>query len=73
MPAITFSRRHYRFAFRVLLFFVVSGLLLVFVLRKGEVVNSVNIEAQAAWLKDSLANLPIYSEDTRDFWQVITS
>ncbi len=71
MPAITFSRRHYRFAFRVALFFVASGLVLVFVLRKGDVVNRVNIEAPAAWIKDSLANLPIYQEDSRDFWQVI--
>ena len=71
MPAITFSRRHYRFAARVALFFVASGLVLVFVLRKGDVVNRVNIEAPAAWIKDSLANLPIYQEDSRDFWQVI--
>lgn len=71
MPAITFSRRHYRLAFRVLLFCVASGLLLVFVLSKGDVVNKVDIESKASWLKDSLANLPIYQEDTRDFWQVI--
>lgn len=71
MPAITFSRRHYRLAIRVLLFCVASGLLLVFVLSKGDVVNKVDIGGKAAWLKDSLANLPIYQEDTRDFWQVI--
>lgn len=70
MATIRFSRRHYRFIFRVLLFFVASGLLLAFIVRKEDVVNSVNIEAQAAWFKDSLANLPIYAEDKRNFWQV---
>ncbi len=48
-----------------------SGLVLVFVLSKGgDVVNKVDIEGKAAWLKDSIANLPIYQEDTREFWQV---
>ena len=71
MPAITFSRRHYRLAVRILLFCVASGLVLVFVLSKGgDVVNKVDIEGKAAWLKDSIANLPIYQEDTREFWQV---
>ncbi|XP_046647991.1 putative polypeptide N-acetylgalactosaminyltransferase 10 [Daphnia pulicaria] len=70
MPAITFSRRHHRLAIRILLFCVASGLVLVFVLSKGgDVVNKVDIEGKAAWLKDSIANLPIYQEDTREFWQ----
>lgn len=72
MSAIRFSRRHYRFIFRVLLFFVASGLLLVFVLQKNDVVTSVDINAQAAWIKDNLVNnIPLYAEDTRNFWQVI--
>ena len=70
MPAITFSRRHYRFAFRFLCFATVCLFLVVLVLRKGDVVDSVNIEAQAAWIRESLAKLPVLKEDDRDFWQV---
>lgn len=71
MPAITFSRRHYRFAFRFLCFSAVCTFLMILVLRKGDVVDSVNIEAPAVWLKENLAKIPMLKEDDRDFWQVL--
>ena len=71
MPAITFSRKHYRFACRLVIFISLGLFLLALILRKGG--TSVNIDAPAAWLKESFAALPKYNnlEDTRDFWQVI--
>lgn len=44
--------------------------LVVLVLRRGDVADSVSIEAPAAWIKENLAKLPALKEDDRDFWQV---
>ena len=44
---------------------------MVLVLRKGDVVDTVNIEAPAVWLKENLAKIPMLKEDDRDFWQVL--
>lgn len=67
MPAVTFSRRHYRFILKLFVFIVLCGLLLVFIFRKGDDLSN-DIEAKAAWIKDSvfLKN----KEDDRNFWEV---
>lgn len=70
MPAITFSRRHYRFAVRLALFFLLSGFLLVLVTRRGD--GSGGLDGHAAWIRDSWAGINgrRQPEDTREFWEV---
>lgn len=70
MPAVTFSRRHYRFILRLSAFIFLSGLLIVLIFRKGDDLSNIDvIQAKAAWIKDSvfLKN----KEDEREFWEVI--
>jgi len=68
MPAVTFSRRHYRFIFKLFVFIVLCGLVVVFVFRKGDGLSN-DIEAKAAWIKDSVF-LKSIKEDDRIFWEV---
>ena len=56
MPAVTFSRRHYRFIFKLFVFIVLCGLVVVLVFRKGDGLSN-DIEAKAAWIKDSVFNI----------------